>query len=735
VRLENPRVGPLVRSPDLALLLDLDGTLIPFAARAEDAHLDRSGSALLHRLTASGVKIAIVSGRPQALVDNLRAFVPGAWWIAEHGAWRRDARGWECAGERSPDLDQLGDRLFDLADTFAGARVERKSLSVCLHWRQVEAGERSALHAVSDSLIDEWLAAHPEYRRLAGADMVEVGPRHPHKGDAVAWIRERIGASRLIAIGDDLTDEDMFAALAPEDLGIAVGTLTRATRADARLDDVAGVRHFLRWMIEAREAPDTPPVPEELEPRSSAARTDFLVVSNRIPSVVVGREREVGGLVSALEPALRERGGIWLGWSGQEREGPLEVCYEPQAAPPRASFDLSSSSRKLFYAGFCNRVLWPLLHGFPDRLSYDDDEWREYIAGNETYAELAAQIVNPDGAVWMHDYHLLLAGAVLRERGHRGPLAMFLHVPFPSRDVLATLPWAPEILRAMTAFDLIGFQADRWARNFLAAADKVDGCHVELNRITYRERTTVVGVFPIGIEAGAFAPKENAAPSAEIARLLETLGERKLLLGVDRLDYSKGIPQRLDAFERLLERRPEWRRQVSFVQVSVPSRSDVTGYVELRDRVEHQVGRINGRFGEADWVPVRLLCRSYDQDMLAQLYRAADAAVVTPLCDGMNLVAKEFVASQEAEDPGVLVLSKFAGAADDLTAALLTNPYHRDGLADDLHRALSMTLDERKARHAHLHERVVAGTVTRWASEYLAALSLAHATDGSKWKS
>jgi trehalose 6-phosphate synthase len=647
--------------------------------------------------------------------------------------WRRDSHGWECAGERSPDLDQLAERLHELADSIVGARVETKSLSICLHWRQVDPANRPALHAVADALIDEWLASHPECRRLAGANMVEVGPKHPHKGDAVTWIRERVGPAKLIAIGDDVTDEDMFAALEPEDLGIAVGTLTRATRADARLDDVSGVRHFLRWMIEAREtAADAPPMPEELESREPAAHSDFLVVSNRIPVAAEGREREVGGLVSALEPALRERGGVWLGWSGQEREAPLEICYEPQSQPPRASFDLSPSTRKLFYAGFCNRVLWPLLHGFPDRLSYDDDEWREYENGNTMYAQLARQIVNPDGTVWLHDYHLLLAGEALRAQGHRGPLAMFVHVPFPSREVLATLPWADQILRAMTAFDLIGFQAERWAANFLSAVDGIEGCRVESRRILCGGRTTEVGVFPIGIDADVFAVDGDVEPSIEIARLLDALGERKLLLGVDRLDYSKGIPQRLDAFERLLERRVEWHRQVSLVQVSVPSRSDVEGYVELRQRVEHQVGRINGRFGEADWVPVRFLCRSYDQAMLAQLYRAADAAVVTPLCDGMNLVAKEFVAAQDAADPGVLVLSKFAGAADDLQAALLTNPYHRDGLAEDLHRALTMSIEERRTRHAELLARVVAGTATRWAAGYLEALSRAHAANAGE---
>ena len=242
----------LVHSPELALLMDLDGTLIPFADCAENARLDREASSLLRDLMATGVHVAVVSGRPQGLVDIMRPLVPGAWWMAEHGVWRRDTHGWHCAGERNPDIDQIGERMTSLARAVPGARVEWKSLSVCLHWRQVRAEDRPALQGQAEGVIADWLGNHHEHRRLSGADMVEVGPRRPHKGDAIPWVRRASSTTRLIAIGDDLTDEDMFAALGSRDLGVAVGNHDRLTRARARLRDVSDVRGFLRRVIEAR---------------------------------------------------------------------------------------------------------------------------------------------------------------------------------------------------------------------------------------------------------------------------------------------------------------------------------------------------------------------------------------------------------------------------------------------------------------------------------------------------
>jgi trehalose 6-phosphate synthase len=299
---------------------------------------------------------------------------------------------------------------------------------------------------------------------------------------------------------------------------------------------------------------------------------------------------------------------------------------------------------------------------------------------------------------------------------------MFLHVPFPSRDLVETIPWRHELLDAMLDFDLVGFHTERWLRNFLDASRGDPELAVDGASISDGRRTTAVGCFPIPIDSGAFSVWTEEA--ADVAGLRAALGQRRLLLGVDRLDYAKGIPERLIAFERLLDRVPGWRGQISFVQISVPSRAEIPDYAELKQRVENLVGRINGKYGEADWVPVRYLYRSYDHLTLAQLYRLADVALVTPLRDGMNLVAKEFVAAQDDAAPGVLVLSRFAGAAEELADAVLTNPFHPDGLADDIDRALRMPREERITRQLRLRDALErGGTPHAWASAFLGQLA------------
>lgn len=375
---------------------------------------------------------------------------------------------------------------------------------------------------------------------------------------------------------------------------------------------------------------------------------------------------------------MRTFDGVWLGWSGAE-------------------------------GGFCSRALWPLLHGFPARVRYRDEDWRAYVKLNELFAHHAVQLVAADGMIWVHDFHLLLFARAARERNHRAPIGLFVHVPFPPPDVLDTLPWADALLSAMCDFDLIGFHTEQWADNFRACLR------------AHGKPDPRIHVLPLGIDPSAFTPVANVVDS-EVTALRASLGARRMILGVDRLDYAKGIPERLLAFEALLERYPDWRSQVSLVQVSVPSRADVPEYAELRVIVEKLVGRINGKFGEANWVPVRYLYRSYDHAVLAQLYRLADIALVTPLRDGLNLVAKEFIASRRLDEPGVLVLSKFAGAAAELRHAVLTNPYHAEGLAADLDFALRMPAAERRRRHELLAAAIAETTPARWAAAFLGQL-------------
>jgi trehalose 6-phosphate synthase len=707
----DPLCARLVDKANLTLLLDLDGTLIPFAARTEEAALDRGAIAILGALHEAAVHVVIVSGRPQCLLSPLQPLAPHAWWVAEHGTWRCERDTWSGP----PPTPELSD-LTELLEAFAlvpGARVELKSLSLCLHWRMVPSALKDTVIREAALVCDEWLESHPGFERIAGIEMLEVRQRSANKGNAVAWVRERLPTAHLVAIGDDDTDDDMFAALNRDELAIGVGPRP-SLRISRRLADLAAVRSFLWWLVEARMGGAKPPFPsiQRRIPARPAARTPLLVVSNRTPPASVGKQRPVGGLVSALEPALRSHGGVWLGWSGHDSERERPVIIDEEARPIRASFDLSAAWRERFYGGFCNRALWPLFHGFPGRVCYQDTDWEAYVDANHEFARHAHDLARDDATIWVHDYHLLLTARALRRRGFRGRIGLFLHIPFPARDLFDTLPWADELIAGMCAFDLVGVHTEQWAANF---RDCVQARPCALG-------VPEIAVLPIGVDPKAFTPTD-ALPDPEIAGLRATLGSRRMLLGVDRLDYAKGIPERLLGFERLLERWPAWRGKVSFVQISVPSREDVPAYAELRHRVETLVGRINGRFGEADWVPVRYLYRSYDHAILAQLYRAADVALVTPLRDGLNLVAKEFVLAQDPAHPGVLVLSKFAGAAAELKDAVITNPYHADGMAADFDRALRMSPEERGQRHVRLAASLAGKTPERWATAFLDRLA------------
>jgi alpha,alpha-trehalose-phosphate synthase [UDP-forming]/trehalose-phosphatase len=689
----------------LTLLLDLDGTLIPFAATTEAATLDPTSIDLLRSLVNVGVRVVVVSGRPRALVEPMRGMLDGVWWAAEHGSWRCLDGQW-VGPSPAPEIAELV-TVFEPFTRIPGARLEAKSESLCIHWRLVPPALKEDLIAGCDLACEEWLESHPDFERLEGIEILEVRRRSSNKGTAVAWVRQQLPNARIIAIGDDRTDDDMFAALRDDDLAIGVGA--NRTRARRHLQDPVSVRSFLAWIHRLRTTGTaTPFAALSWKAVKKPTKTRLLVVSNRTPPPIEGRHRSVGGLVSALEPALRTSEGMWLGWSGGEAEGHRAVTVDDSATPIRASFEFPPGWREHYYGGFCNRALWPLFHGFPGRVRYQNADWLAYVDANTEFAKHAHDLVEPDGTVWMHDYHLLLGARALRQRGFTGPIGMFLHIPFPQADLFDTLPWADEILGGMLEFDMLGFHTQQWADNFRACAA------ARAREMALPE----IGVLPIGIDTSAFGSVEGTV-DREIAGLKATLRDRRLILGVDRLDYSKGIPERLLAFERLLERAPEWRNKVSFVQVSVPSRAEVPEYAELRHTVEKLVGQINGRFGEADWVPVRYLYRSYDHHVLTQLYRLADVALVTPLRDGLNLVAKEFVASQTIDNPGALVLSRFAGAAAELRDAILTNPFHPDGLACDIERALTMPLVERRQRHEKLVAVLANKSPQRWAAAFL----------------
>ena len=710
----------LASAASIVAAVDLDGTLIPFAPTPQEATLDDETIELIDAVSSlPGVTLGIISGRPRELVETLAQRFPRVAFAAEHGVWRFASGVWESALDPVPQLDEIERTLTGLAKRYPGALVERKTCSVCLHWRRIEPPLHDRIAAAAEVVVDEWLETQPSLERLPSTEALEVRHRAAHKGSALAWLRSHGPAgSPVLAIGDDITDEDMFVSLRDTDVGILVASTPRRTQAGLRLPSIAAVHRFLRWLVDARQSRPGQ-APEELvvaRPPKPATPPQLIVASNRLPAAPTGdRQREVGGLVSALLPALEKTQGVWLGWSGAERDPGLNLRVEPGESYVRAQFDYPLTWRQRFYAGFCNRSLWPLLHGFL-RVHYSDDEWACYVEANRAYAKMLMELSHGSAEIWVQDFHLMLVARELRHAGHRGRIGFYLHVPFPALDVFETLPWATQLIAGLLDYDRIGFQTQRWADNFVASARGLLGSEAETRA---RERARVV---PVGIDPDRFAEAATAGgnPNESMSLGLEAmLGGRKLILGVDRLDYSKGIPERLEAFARLLENFPEWRNQVSFVQVSVPTRSDVPEYGELRGRVESLVGRINGAYGEADWVPVRYLYRSYDQETLARLYRQAAVGLVTPLRDGMNLVAKEFVAAQDPADPGVLLLSKFAGAAEHLTLALLTNPYHPDGLAADLDTALRMPLEERITRHSALRGVVWRDTAAAWATRFL----------------
>lgn len=734
----------MARHTPLGILCDLDGTLVPFARSPEEARPDADLVRLVDELSIlPGVAMAIVSGRPK---DWLETFFPSAnvFLVAEHGAMRRGAGAWENVGELDPlPLQELGDRLEALTRRHPGALLERKATTVALHYRQVRRGMRGELLIEAYGIIDGFIARQPAYERLEGVLVAEVRPASVRKSSAVPWLREKAGAgARLVAFGDDITDEHMFQAIGANDEGVVVRTTERRrTAARWELDTSDDVRAVLRYVHGVRSGQTPPPIilPREIEPPAAistvetAASTtqDLLVISNRLPDFrhVEGdegeRKKNVGGLVSALTPALRARKGMWLGWSGRTTPNQDQVdsgVLDNEAGGKLAWVDYKESWYRDYYMGFCNGTLWPLFHSFPSRVTISDAGWNAYREVHEVFADIAAGHVGRGATLWAHDYHLLLFARAMRQRGYTGPMGHFLHIPFPSLDMFAMLPWAAEIMDALLDFDLVGFHTPQHCANFIQSAAALLPVKVNDSVVQHRGRTTLVRPMPIGIIPDDFQETPEPSVVEEVEGLMRVLGDSKLVLGVDRLDYTKGIPERLIAFGRLLELFPEWRGKVSLVQVSVPSRADVPLYAEQRGLVESIVGRINGEFGEAAWVPIRYLYRSYSKAQLTQLYRTARVGYVTPLRDGMNLVAKEYVAAQDQNDPGVLLLSQFAGAAFEMRDAILTNPYHADGMAQDLDRALRMEITERKARHAKLLASVQRSNAVTWAEGFLDTL-------------
>jgi trehalose 6-phosphate synthase/phosphatase len=456
-----------------------------------------------------------------------------------------------------------------------------------------------------------------------------------------------------------------------------------------------------------------------------------LIVANRLPVTVTATEsgvevqKSTGGLATGLLRPHEQSGGVWIGWSGapeNELSPQQRTALDQQLAAMRlVRVPLTADQVARYYEGFSNGVLWPLFHYLLDQMPLHVRDWEPYIEVNELFAELVAQHYEPGDLIWVHDYQLLLLPELLRRRLPDAPIGFFLHIPFPSEELFRTLPERDRVLRGLLGADLVGFHTPAYLRHFAASLTQILGLTVDIDRVQLSDREVRLGVFPMGIDAESFSAMADAPGIEAEVQGLRGDGDLKLLVGVDRLDYTKGIPRRLLAYERMLETHPELRERVRLVQVAVPSRTNVEAYQEFRALVDGLVGRINGAFGTPRWVPVHYIYRGLSEPELVALYRAAHVMLVTPLRDGMNLVAKEFVASRTDGD-GVLVLSEFAGASWELPEAIQVNPYDVEATAESYYRALTMEEEERRSRLRPLRARVEAYDVHRWAATFLEQL-------------
>ncbi len=477
---------------------------------------------------------------------------------------------------------------------------------------------------------------------------------------------------------------------------------------------------------------------QTLDPQRSSPY-HLVIVSNRLPYVVRPKpqsgyslEPGSGGLVTALAPVLRNRGGLWIGWPGvTEREDlNLPALLAPAAREAGYRLEpvpLDEDDLRDFYQGFANEIIWPLFHDLPSRCNFNPVYWDRYQAVNRKYCQVIVKNLHPQDYIWVHDYHLMDVAQNLRGMGVSQNIGFFLHIPFPPLDNFLKLPWRFHILRSLLAYDLLGFQTSRDRRNFLGC---VRALHKDLAphgkgqvvMVKNGARQVRVGVFPISIDFNEFADRAaTPAVSGRAQRLSDDLPQQQMILGLDRLDYTKGIPERLEAYKEMFLRHPEMMGRVALVQVVVPSRADIPEYMGLKKDIERQVSAINGQFTSSGWVPIHYMFRSLDRSELLAYYRSADIALVTPLRDGMNLVAKEYCASK-SDEQGVLVLSEFAGSAAQLHRwAMLVNPHDRIGMAEAIYQALHLKRGERQQRMRRLRASVRRQDIFWWVNSFLKA--------------
>jgi len=452
----------------------------------------------------------------------------------------------------------------------------------------------------------------------------------------------------------------------------------------------------------------------------------LIVVSNRVAIPNGDGVSQAGGLAVAVRSLLKRQPGMWFGWSGGVATDEDVVTKTVQrGGMVYVVTDLTDADYQEYYSGFANRVLWPILHYRLDLAEFSRRDLSGYRRVNAHFANQLHNVLQPDDVIWVHDYHLIPLAKMLRDRGHHNRIGFFLHVPFPPPEIITALPHHEWLIPQLSAYDLVGLQTKNDATNLARYFE--NECRLKKRgEFAYQANghTVRIGVFPIGIETTEFNRiARRSVRSPLVQNVLESLAGRAMVIGVDRLDYSKGLAQRMDAFERFLTVYPDWRGKVTYLQITPKSRSEIQEYAEMARSISTAAGRINGAYGEVAWTPIRYVNRAYSRTVLAGLYRAARAALVTPLRDGMNLVAKEYVAAQDEKDPGVLILSRFAGAAAELGSALLVNPYDPEAVGTTIAHALSMPLEERRQRHNVLFRVISKNDIKSWGELFLASLT------------
>jgi len=471
----------------------------------------------------------------------------------------------------------------------------------------------------------------------------------------------------------------------------------------------------------------------------NAETSKLCIISNRLPVTIhhsdtgdFALERSSGGLATALANTHDTYDSVWIGWPGSQFDDPAAqdrvaklLRQEHRSVP----IFLKDCDIERFYHGFSNSALWPLFHYFETFFNYDEEDWKSYVQVNRQFCEAVVREVRGDALIWVHDYHLFLLPGMLREYLPEARIGFFLHIPFPASEVFRVLPCREALLHGLLGADLVGFQTFGYLQNFLWSVYRVLGLDAETGYLPYGGRQVKFGVHPIGIKPEQFlhAIHHDAETADELARLDSSIGSRKLLLGMDRMDYSKGIPARLRAYKRFLDVHEEWHERVTLIQVAVPSREQVTAYQNLKRQVDELVGEINGVYGTTTWTPVQYVHRNLPFPQICALLRRADVALVTPLRDGMNLVAKEYATCQENR-PGALIIGEFAGVSAELGEAFFVNPYDVEGMAERIHEVLTLPEDVLAERMSTLHKRVCTHTVDRWASKFLSTLKSVQST-------